>query len=74
MGESAIVPDVSVVREAVTDVAKLAPLDILFDGVERFFLGDFHLSVGPSRNFDDHVEDAILLISVEGNVMERRDD
>jgi len=73
LGESAIIPDVPVVREAVTDIAKLASLDVLFDGVEGLFLGDFHLGIGPSRNLDDHVEDAILLISVERNVMERRD-
>ena len=74
LGESAIIPDVSVVRETITNIAKLAPLDVLFDGVERLFLGDFHFGIGPSRNFDDHVEDAILLISVERNVVERRDD
>lgn len=29
-------------REAVADVAELALLDVLFDGVERLLLGDLH--------------------------------
>lgn len=36
--ESAIIPDVTVVRETVPDIAQLATLDILFDGVEGFVL------------------------------------
>jgi hypothetical protein len=74
LGESAIVPDVSVVREAVTYITEPALLDVLFDRVERLFLGDFHLGIGPPRDFDDHVEDTILLIGVERDVMERRYD
>lgn len=72
--ESAIVPDVSMMREAVAHITEPVLLDILFDGVERLFLGDFHFCIGPPRDFDDHVEDAILLINVEGNIMKRRDD
>jgi hypothetical protein len=30
------------------------------------------LSVGPTRNLDDHVEDGLLSVGVEGDVMERR--
>jgi hypothetical protein len=74
LGESAVVPDISVVREAVAHITEPALLDILLDGIEGLFLGDFHLGIGPSRDFDDHVEDAILLISVERNIVERRDD
>lgn len=31
------------------------------------------LSVGPSRNLDDHVQDVLLLVGVERNIVERRD-
>ena len=72
--ESTVVPDVTVVREAVTDVTETALLDILLDGVERLLLGDFHLGVGPTGNLDDHVEDAIGLVSEQRNVVPRRDD
>jgi len=72
--ESAVIPDVSVVGEAVAHVTEPSLFDVLFDRVERLLLGDLHLGIGPPRDFDDHVEDAILLISVERNVMERRDD
>ena len=72
--ESTVVPDVTVVREAVTDVTETALLDILLDGVERLLLGDFHLGVGPTGNLDDHVEDAIGLVGEQRNVVPRRDD
>ena len=72
--ESTVVPDVTVVREAVTDVTETALLDILLDGVERLLLGDFHLGVGPTGNLDDHVEDAIGLVGKQRNVVPRRDD
>ena len=72
--ESTVVPDVTVVREAVTDVTETALLDILLDGVERLLLGDFHLGVGPTGDLDDHVEDAIGLVSEQRNVVPRRDD
>lgn len=45
---------VAVVGETVSDVSKLALLDVLLDGVKVLLLGDLHLGVGPSRNFDDH--------------------
>ena len=38
--ESAIVPDVAVMRKTVADIAKLALLHILLDGVELFLFGD----------------------------------
>ena len=72
--ESTVVPDVTVVREAVTDVTETALLDILLDGVERLLLGDFHLGVGPTGDLDDHVEDAIGLVGEQRNVVPRRDD
>lgn len=38
--EGAVVPKVSLVGKAITDVAKLALLDILLDGVQCLFLRD----------------------------------
>ena len=58
------------VRETVPHVAEAATFDVLLDGVERLLLTDFHLSVGPTRNLDDHVQDAIVLIGKEGDVVE----
>lgn len=40
LGEGAIVPEITLVGEAVADKAQLALLDILLDGVEEFLLGD----------------------------------
>lgn len=40
LGEGAVVPEVSLVGEAVADEAELALLDILLDGVEELLLGD----------------------------------
>lgn len=40
LGEGAIVPEVTLVREAVANKAQLALLDVLLDGVEEFLLGD----------------------------------
>jgi len=70
--EGAIVPDVPVVREAVANVSQPTLLNILLDWVEGFLLGDLHLRVGPARDLNDHVEDAIVLVSEERNVVEGR--
>lgn len=40
LGKGAIVPEVALVREAVANEAQLALLNVLFDGVEEFLLGD----------------------------------
>lgn len=40
MGEGTVVPEVTLVGEAVSDVSKLALLDILLDRVEELLLGD----------------------------------
>jgi hypothetical protein len=40
LGEGAVVPEVSLVGEAVAHEAKLALLDVLLDGVEELILGD----------------------------------
>jgi hypothetical protein len=73
LGEGTVVPEVTLVGEAVSDVSKLALLDVLLDGVEELLLGDLKLSVGPSRNLNDHVQDSLLLVGVERNIVERRD-
>ncbi|ELU40304.1 hypothetical protein AG1IA_05667 [Rhizoctonia solani AG-1 IA] len=51
------------VGEAVADKTELALLNVLLDGIERLLLGDFHLGVGPTRNLDNHVQNAIVLVS-----------
>lgn len=61
-------------REAVPDVAKLAALDILLDGIEQLLLGDLHLCVRPAGNLNDHVENAIVLVREERDVVPGRDD
>jgi len=74
LGEGSVIPDVSVVREAVAHETQPALLDILFNGIEGFLLGNLHLRVRPARNLDDHVEDAVVLVCEERDVVERRDD
>jgi hypothetical protein len=72
--EGAIVPNVTVVGEAVANEAQTALLDVLFDGIERFLLGDLELGVGPTGDLYNHVEDAIALIGKERNVVEGGND
>ena len=59
--------------EAVADVAELALLDVLLDGVEIFLLGDLLFGVGPAGDLDNHVEDGLLVIGVQRDIVERRD-
>lgn len=40
LGKGTVVPEVSLVREAVADIAELALLDVLLDGVEGLLLVD----------------------------------
>lgn len=40
LGEGTVVPQVTLVGEAVADVAKLALLNVLLDGVQELLLGD----------------------------------
>ena len=49
--EGTIVPEVAFVREAVANEAKLAFLDVLFDGIEEFFFGDLGSSQSELRSF-----------------------
>ena len=41
-GEGTVVPEVTLVGEAVTDEAELALLGVLLDGVEELLLGDLN--------------------------------
>lgn len=70
LGESTVIPDVPVVGEAVANETQPALLDILLDGIERLLLGNLHLRVRPARNFDDHVEDAVVLVCKKRDVVE----
>jgi len=72
--ESAVIPNVSVMREAVPHKAQLATLDVLLDGVERFVFRDLHLRVSPTGNLNNHVEDAVVLIGEERDVVKRGHD
>ena len=74
LGESTIIPDVPVVREAVAHVAQATLFDVLLDGIERLLLGNFHFGIRPAGNFDNHVENAIGLIGEERDIVERRND
>ncbi len=67
--ESAVVPDISVVGEAVPHETQFSALDVLLDRVESLLLRDFHLRVGPAGDFNDHVEDAVVLIGEKGDIV-----
>lgn len=43
LGEGTVVPEVTLVGEAVTDETELALLDILLDGVQELLLGDLNI-------------------------------
>lgn len=51
-----------------------------FDGksrlrsINRLWLTHLKLAIGPSWDFDDHVQNCLLLVCIEGNIVERRDD
>lgn len=62
------------VREAIANEAKFTLLDVLLDVVKVSLLVDLHLGVGPTRDLDDHIEDALVLVDEEGDVVEGRDD
>lgn len=42
LGKATIIPEVAFVGKAIANVAKLALLDVLFDGVQWFFFGNLH--------------------------------
>lgn len=74
LGESTVVPDVTVVGEAVADIAETTLFDVLLDGIESFAGRDLHFCICPAGDLDDHVEDTLVLVGEEGDVMEGGDD
>lgn len=72
LGESAVVPDVTLVREAVANEAQLALLGVLLEAVEALFLGDLDFGVGPAGDLNDHVENRLGLVGEEGDIVEGR--
>jgi hypothetical protein len=60
------------VGEAVPHEAETTTLDILLDRIERLFLRDLHLRIGPSRDFNYHVQYVLVLIGKKGDVVEGR--
>lgn len=62
------------VGETVADETQTTFFDVLLDGIEGLIPGDFDLGIGPTGDLDNHVEDAIALISKERNVVEGGDD
>merc|ERR1719184_5246 len=52
-----VVPDIPVVREAVSNIPKFALLDILLNRVQGRLQIYFHLGIGPTRNLHHHVVD-----------------
>lgn len=71
--ESTVVPDVAMMGEAVADITEFALLDVLLDRVKQLVLGDFQLGIGPTRHFNNHVQNTLFLVSKQRNVMEGRD-
>ena len=71
--ECAVVPDVAVMGEAVANETQTTLLDVLLDWIEWLLLADLELCVGPTRDLDNHVEDAIALVGKERDVVEWRD-
>lgn len=62
------------VGEAVADETQTTLLGVLFDGIEGLLLADLHLGIGPTRDLDDHVEDAIALVGEKRDVVEGGED
>jgi hypothetical protein len=56
LGESTVVPEVTLVREAVANVAEFALLDVLLDGVEGLLLGDLKYGQPKSSRWGSLVE------------------
>lgn len=69
LGEGTIVVDVAMVRETVAHKSQLSLLGILKNGVQLILLGDLHFGVSPSGNLNNHVQDSLLFIGIQGDVM-----
>jgi hypothetical protein len=48
---------ISMMRETVPDKTQFALFYVLLDGIVWLIFGNFLLSIGPTRDFDNHVED-----------------
>jgi len=68
--ECTVVPNVTVMGEAVANETQTTLFDVLLDGIEGLILADFELGVGPTRDLNNHVEDTIVLVVKERNVVE----
>jgi len=71
--EGAVVPKVALVREAISNKSELALLDVLLDRVEELILGDLLLRIRPSWDLNDHVQDRLLLVGIQGDIVKWRD-
>ena len=60
--------------EAIANETQATLLDVLLDWIEWLLLGDLELCVGPTRDLDNHVEDAIALVGKKRDVVEWGDD
>lgn len=49
-------------REAVANIAQLSLFSVLLDRVEGFLLGYLHLSICPSGHFNNHVQNASVVV------------
>ena len=67
--ESTVVPDITMVGEAVANVTQPTLLGILLDGIEGFFFRGLHFGVGPAGNLDDHVQDTAVLVSKKRDIV-----
>lgn len=60
------------VRKAVADKTWVALSDFLFDWVHRLIFRNYHLCIRPTRDLNDHVENAPIVIG-KRDTMEWRD-
>lgn len=67
--ECTIVVDVAMVRETVAHKSQFSLLGVLENGIQLVLLGDLHLGVSPSGHLNNHVQDGLLLVSIQGDVM-----
>lgn len=70
--EGTVVVNVTVVWETVSHKSQFALLSVLDDWIQLLLLRDFQLGVGPSWNLHNHVENGLLLVGIQWDVMERR--
>jgi len=69
LGESTIVPGVTLSTIDISDVAELSVLDILLDWVELFRNTNFNLRVGSLWDFKNEVENSLLSVNFDGDIV-----